>query len=1208
MQFKGLFKQLLTPHLSQLRTILSILLMLLVLSTSSFSQGQFLDFKHRNVAFQGGLEYVNAMWFSPDNKFAYTASSGGMGIFDFDATTGTIRLKELQNMQVHGYGAMGIGNIVFTPDGQFAYATVQYAKIIYIFKRDAVTGRMTFLNEVPGVVDQYGYRTAMIVSPDSKFLYVSNGSILNIYKRNLTDGSVTHVKREWSGVGAADFYISQDGKFMYFGSAYMRVFTRDMNTGLLTLLEEHLNWGSYFGSSGYMAVTPDEKYIMLGTDNKGIGRIARDGVTGKLTYLGIFNYPQPENIYNPVGPTGVNGLRTNPEGNKLYVSGHKTLTSYTIDANGGLTLLDKVDVESTPNDPYFGLGISRNAEYIFAFGSGLVETSVQVFKENSNNELESVRINHFGESLNNGLYHITAEAISPDNQFVFIASRVDKCFAAFHSGVEVNGAMTEINRINYADLGLIDNEHQIRKILVSPDGKHLYVTTVKYASPNTSTLIILDVASTGEISYNSKIQFSNIVWDIQLSADGRFLYLACGDLTLKIFKRETTGELTTINSITAAQMGYNWGPEQIIITSTNKVLVKSMKAQGSSIYYWAFNANLETGELQVSIANTLVASAHYQDTYKMMLSETRNMIYFVTVYPSISFYTHSYNPETGALGTQSRILGNGEDGEWAGLSPDENLLFVNTKDDTRFYGFNDDGTPAYMGRESKAGGVAWSSGGGESGDERFFFPKNSKLIYASRQYGNGVFVYELKDVLPPMPPTNVTAAGGDRQIVIAWNKIKESGATYHVYRQSSDLGTTPGNNITKVGETTALSITDTSAPTYSHFYYWVKAVTATTSSVLSVNSNSARAYDLAPAAPASVALQSGDKFLKITWAANSENDLKNYTVYKNTTNSFASATLLTTTTALTVTDVSCDYGNTYYYWVKANDNGSNASVQSTVASGSPVDSPPAVPQGIAISEGDKYISLSWNSNTESDFASYQIYRGTTSGSANATLYKTVTGNVLTDTEVQYLQRYYYYFVAVDQRGNASAFTAGVSGMPVDNPPAKPLGIAVDFAPTEGVIVSWSSNLEPDLKGYKLFWNTSNVSANATQLVELTKLNNQYAYTTDFIGELFFWVKAIDTNNNESVFSESGSFVITGANTDEINSVTAYPNPVRDFLQINVDDPNATYVVVNALGVKAKSGSFNGGNIIDLRDLQLGNYIFKILSHNRVYVVRITKGN
>lgn len=67
-----------------------------------------------------------------------------------------------------------------------------------------------------------------------------------------------------------------------------------------------------------------------------------------------------------------------------------------------------------------------------------------------------------------------------------------------------------------------------------------------------------------------------------------------------------------------------------------------------------------------------------------------------------------------------------------------------------------------------------------------------------------------------------------------------------------------------------------------------------------------------------------------------------------------------------------------------------------------------------------------------------------------------------------------------------------------------------------------------------------------------------------------------------------------------NTVSVYPNPVKDILTIASDNDNLKEVqIVNTLGQVVKELTFEGRAIIDVKDLQSGIYFVKILGNNIV---------
>ncbi len=91
--------------------------------------------------------------------------------------------------------------------------------------------------------------------------------------------------------------------------------------------------------------------------------------------------------------------------------------------------------------------------------------------------------------------------------------------------------------------------------------------------------------------------------------------------------------------------------------------------------------------------------------------------------------------------------------------------------------------------------------------------------------------------------------------------------------------------------------------------------------------------------------------------------------------------------------------------------------------------PPATPAGLGAIVGDETIYLNWSDNGESDFASYTVYRSTTSGSDYSVIATGLTASTYTDNTVSNAVTYYYIVTAVDTSGGESADSAEISTTP-----------------------------------------------------------------------------------------------------------------------------------------------------------------------------------
>ncbi|HEV8581564.1 MAG TPA: fibronectin type III domain-containing protein [Thermoanaerobaculia bacterium] len=90
--------------------------------------------------------------------------------------------------------------------------------------------------------------------------------------------------------------------------------------------------------------------------------------------------------------------------------------------------------------------------------------------------------------------------------------------------------------------------------------------------------------------------------------------------------------------------------------------------------------------------------------------------------------------------------------------------------------------------------------------------------------------------------------------------------------------------------------------------------------------------------------------------------------------------------------------------------------------------PPAPPTGLTATAGNKQAILDWNDNTETDLASYRVYRSTNSAGPFS-LITTVAVSNFTNTGLKNNTTYFFYVTAVDTSGNESGPSNQVSATP-----------------------------------------------------------------------------------------------------------------------------------------------------------------------------------
>jgi predicted outer membrane repeat protein len=189
---------------------------------------------------------------SPDGQYGYISDIGDSKIvvLDRNSTTGALGLGFTGAVQV--YGSANITQaygMALSPDGAYLYITGYQSDTVEVLKRDASTGKLTFVekqaNGVNGVDGLNGVFRAT-VSPDGGYLYTASydDSAVTAFRRDASTGKLTYLTRYKDGVGGIDgiasctaVAISPDGTHLYatgFTGKAVTVFERDPLTGLLT--------------------------------------------------------------------------------------------------------------------------------------------------------------------------------------------------------------------------------------------------------------------------------------------------------------------------------------------------------------------------------------------------------------------------------------------------------------------------------------------------------------------------------------------------------------------------------------------------------------------------------------------------------------------------------------------------------------------------------------------------------------------------------------------------------------------------------------------------------------------------------------------------------------------------------------------------------------------------------------------------------------
>jgi hypothetical protein len=197
-----------------------------------------------------------------------------------------------------------------------------------------------------------------------------------------------------------------------------------------------------------------------------------------------------------------------------------------------------------------------------------------------------------------------------------------------------------------------------------------------------------------------------------------------------------------------------------------------------------------------------------------------------------------------------------------------------------------------------------------------------------------------------------------------------------------------------------------------------------------------------------------------------------------------------------------------------------------------------ISKGISIVNGHQsaYIELGWTANIENNFHHYVVFYKRTGYEVWAEILVSNNNQVLISGLIPGVQ-YDFAVSAVNASGNMTDMsTIFIAWMDSDTEgPATVAGVVATGA-IQAILLRWTHNTDPDLVSYNIYRNTVNNSATAVKVANYQ--GNAFMDNGPIIGgtigltintEYFYWLKAVDSSNNES----STFSTVTSATTRNI---------------------------------------------------------------------------
>lgn len=441
-----------------------------------------------------GLEGAKWIVPSPDDRYLYVAGSGddAVVVFARDPQAGTLSFVEAQKDGVGGVdGLFGASWVALSPDGAHLYVASIGDDAIAVFARNAETGRLSFVERKKdgvGGVDGLNGARSLAVTPDGAHVYVTSvfESVVARFRRDPLSGRLTYLGSTADGVfGVAAIEAGADGKQVYvvgagddpFGdvTGSVAVYDRDAATGLLTLsqlLEDGVDGVDGLDTAWSISLSPDGRHLYCAAyDDDSIAVFRRDAGTGRLTFAGLVRD----------GAGGVDGLDAaenavvSPDGRHVYAVSviDQALTAFERDADsGGLALVDELRRDGGGLDGASAVTVSPDGTRVYVAGG--VDDAIAVFLRNRSSGLLS-----FGDDVRDGLGAdgldgAAAVAVSPDGMHVYAAGFDDDAIGIceFAQGLDLLRYVA-VQRDGVAG---VDGLAGAGSVAVSPDGVHVYAT------------------------------------------------------------------------------------------------------------------------------------------------------------------------------------------------------------------------------------------------------------------------------------------------------------------------------------------------------------------------------------------------------------------------------------------------------------------------------------------------------------------------------------------------------------------------------------------------------------------------------------------------------------------------------------------------------------------------------------------------------------
>jgi trimeric autotransporter adhesin len=331
-----------------------------VFSRATDGKLTFVELLKNGIRSADGLNQVNSVSLSSDNKFLYATSSSGIVVFSRDLNSGLLQFVEIKTVS-------GATSTALSSDNKHLYATASNDNAVQFFSRDTLSGRLTLMgtytngiNEIIGLGGAYD----VVISPDGSRVYVAGNTdnAIVVFNRNVISGTLTFLISYNADVangllGVRALAVSPDSAKLYAaGSSQHALVEFDVNsTGLSRkmMLQNGSNGVSGISGISDVIVSPNGLNLYAtGLDSSGVGVFS-----AKMVDLSITQTLPAEGLIN------------------TSFSSQITVNNVGADTATNVTLKDVIPAGVTVNTTTTSQGTCTNVSNTIACNLGSLTTS-----------------------------------------------------------------------------------------------------------------------------------------------------------------------------------------------------------------------------------------------------------------------------------------------------------------------------------------------------------------------------------------------------------------------------------------------------------------------------------------------------------------------------------------------------------------------------------------------------------------------------------------------------------------------------------------------------------------------------------------------------------------------------------------------------------------------------------------------------------------